>query len=498
MRLRGQAALLSIGMVTGALSARGQVSGPVADAAAESRHGTLTIWHVVAVGPSRPAQVASLDPQVKSQTAGSFGQAAGSFGNAASATGQTAGSFGQNAAASSITAGSVGQSAGSFGVSTGELANAASAANGSQGGTKRDASWDRLMGDVKGTFDALDVSFEDVGADELQSRLDAAAGKAEAPDVVIGAPLPRGWSRQNSGLVRRYGLVPLGGVDLIAQTENPEVRTTRPDASVLLRAPHPRAARSFVLWLADRRIDEGVDHVPTGSKAAVAVAKTALATVLFGGEIGAAADKQMAKFSAAAAQQKAMAASGTGLLDGLKIDIDATGAAANERFAVVLLRAVMESRAGFGVAHGVVILRADAGGQWRVLQLTPNLTVEQQEVAERNLAGYGAAVKLDQVGQMVSASPAAPSDGDNRPPMPEFWWDDRGTGTLEIVEWQRNFGNSWTSSNMYFVPEDAGHLRTRTTGRFANAGGLYRWRVWSLGKGGSVAISSWRSVNILV
>ena len=494
MRLQGWAA-------TGLLSmlALGQVSAQTAaaDSSSDGRRKTLTIWHVVALGPGRAVSVASLDPQVKSQTSGSFGQSAGGFGNAASSIGQTAGSFGQNAAASSTTAGSVGQSVGSFGVSTGDLAGAASASNGSQGGTKRDAAWDRFTRDVKGGLGGLNISYEDVGAEELQSRLDAVAGKAEAPDVLVGSPLPRVWARQNSGLVRQYGLVPLGVVGLIPQTENPELPVTKPEASVLLRAPHPRAARAFVLWLADRRVFEGVDHVPAASEAAVAIAKTALASVLFGGEIGGAADKQMARFSAAAAQQQAMAITGSGLLDGLKIDIEAIGAATNERFAIVELRAVLESRAGFGVAHSIVILRADDQGQWRVLQLTPNLTSEQQEVAERTLAGYGAVVRREEVAQMVSASLAAPVDGDNRPVVPEFWWDDKGAGTLEIVEWQRSFGSSWTNSNLYFVPEDAGHLRTRTTGRFANTAGLYRWRVWSMGKGGVVAISSWRSLNIL-
>jgi hypothetical protein len=157
----------------------------------------------------------------------------------------------------------------------------------------------------------------------------------------------------------------------------------------------------------------------------------------------------------------------------------------------------MESKSAFGVAHAVVVLRMDETGNWRVLQLTPNLALQQQQVATEILSGFAAKVSREQVAQVVSASLAAPVDGDDRSPMPEFWWDNMSNGTLEIVEWQQSAGRSWTGSNMYFVPEDGGHLRTRTTGRFAFAAGLYRWRVWSLGKGGAVAISSWRSVNIL-
>jgi hypothetical protein len=144
-----------------------------------------------------------------------------------------------------------------------------------------------------------------------------------------------------------------------------------------------------------------------------------------------------------------------------------------------------------------VVLRVDESGQWRVLQLTPNLAVEQQQVAAESLHGFAARVRREEVAQVASASLAAPVDGDNRPPLPELWWDNLGAGSLEDVEWQRSLGNSWTGSNLYFVREDAGHLRTRTSGRFADAAGVYRWRVWSLGRGGTSAISGWRSVNIL-
>jgi hypothetical protein len=219
--------------------------------------------------------------------------------------------------------------------------------------------------------------------------------------------------------------------------------------------------------------------------------------VLFGADIGASEDKQMAGFNPRLAQQSAMGVYGDGLLDGLKVDIDMSFVSANDQFAVVGLHAVLESRAAFGVAHAVVVLRIDEVGQWRVLQLTPNLAIEQQQVAADSLSAFSVRVRQEEVARVKSASLAAPLDGDNRPRVPELWWDNTGAGTLEVVEWQRRAGDSWTGSNLFFVPEDTGHLRTRTTGRFADAPGLYRWRVWSLGRGGTSAISGWRSVNIL-
>ena len=268
---------------------------------------------------------------------------------------------------------------------------------------------------------------------------------------------------------------------------------------MLLRAPHPRMARQFVLWLTDRNLCEECEHYSHAADAPVAIAKSALSDVLNGEGIGSLADRQMAAFNAQMARDMALNTNEpiSGLLDNLQVHIDATAAEANERFAVVQLRAVIESRAAFGALHAVVVLRVDGAGRWRVLQLTPNLVPEQQAVALRNLARYGAPVKQESVAHVMPVSQAAPLDKDNRPPAPEFWWDNAGGATLEIVEWQKSVGESWSGSNLYFVPDEDGHLRTRVTGRFADAPGQYRWRVWSVGRGGPVAISSWRSVNIL-
>ena len=502
MWLRGMAAiglLAVVPLVPVWGQSAGSTAGTQPDWSPQAQHGALTIWRVVAAGPARPVSVASLSPEVRSQTAGSFGKSAGSFGRSAGNTGQTSGSFGQTAGSFGESAGSFGQTAGSLGESTGTLADAAAVANGTTAiAPKNDSAAKRLSRDFddgRSGIDGLAAIVEEVGVDELQSRLKAATGTADAPDVLVGTPLPESWSDQNSGLVRRYGLVTLGVISPIAQTELGEFAPARLEASILVRAPHPRSAREFIKWLSDR--DAYKLHEPLTTDAPSLVARTALGSELFGRAIGSAADKQMLSFNPQIAQQTALGVYGVGVLNGLRVDIDKSFVRANDRFAVVEIRAVMESAAAFGVAHAVVVLRVDESGQWRVLQLTPNLAVRQQQVAAMSLSGFAAKVRQAEVAQVKSASLAAPVDGDNRLPDPELWWDNRGTGKLEVVEWQKRAGDSWNGSNLYFVPEDVGNLRTRTTGRFADAAGVYRWRVWSLGTGGTSAISSWRTVNIL-
>lgn len=497
----GRLAVIGLLVTAGAAPASralAQSSTAGSDWSLESHHGTLLVWRVVAVAPPREPAPAPA-PAVNSQTAGSFGQPAGSFGAPSGSTGQTAGSFGQNAGDSSKTAGSVGQTVGSFGESLSTLADAAAAANGSQPNRKHDAAWERFTSDIENSLRGLDVTYEDVGVDEIRTRLDAALKSGEQPDVLLGTPLPPVWSRPDSGLVRRYGLVTLGFARMVPQTETPEIRnnTLQPQASILVRARHPRAARAFVLWLSDRNICQGCEQYPREADPAVTVAKGALFSLLNGGGLGIAPDKQMAAFPPQLARDMALNVSYPGLLNDLDIRIDATAAQANERFAVVQLRAVMESHAAFGTVHAIVVLRVDEAGRWRVLQLTPNLVPEQQEVAWRSLARYAKDVKREDVAEVIGVKQAAPIDGDNRGPSPEFWWDNGGGATLEIVEWQRGSGTAWSSSNLYFVPDTDGHLRTRVTGRFADLPGAYRWRIWSVGSGGVVAISPWRGLNVV-
>lgn len=495
MRLRD----VAIGLLAACLasvSSRAQAQ-TAANGASDAQHGKLTIWRVVAESPPGPATIASLAPVVHSETAGSFGQTAGSFGQTAGSTGQTAGSFGGTVA--SQTAGSVGQTAGSFGESVGTLADAAAASNGTAAlEVKPDPAWDRFTGDIDSAFRGLDVTYKDVGIDELPARLDAVKpGQADAPDVLLGTPLPAAAA----AVTRRFGLATLGAVGLISQTAVPEqpLNPLRPQAVVLARAPHPKAARAFVLWLLEGSACPLCAGEDRGDPTAIAVAKSALSDVLNGEGIGELADKQMAAFTPELAREAALGVSATGTGGGLRIEINGVRAEANARLAVVALRAVLESRSAFGVVHAVAVLHADEAGRWRVLQLSPNLLPAQQMVAWRSLAPYAHPLddRDDKSAAVLGVALAAPVDGDNRPPTPELWWDNKGGATLEVVEWQRGSSPTWTGSNLFFVPDDSGHLQTRVTAQFAHAPGSYRWRVWSLGQGGAVAISGWRGFNIV-
>jgi hypothetical protein len=525
MRLRELAAILLL--TTAGASGPTPATGAVArtDGEAGSRQ-KLTVWRVLPVGPPRPVSIASLSPVVRGQTAGSFGQTSGGFGNSAGSTGQTAGSLGQTAGSVGQTAGSTGQTAGGFGESLDTISTAAEASNGTlvsapigaaaaasvtgttvsgtrlsgatAARTREDRAWERLSSEVTSLYE---VTFEDVGATELRERLKAVAGKNEAPDVLVTLSRPKGWLWRETGLTHRDALRTVGRVEPVPLFETLDIPTDRnsdAEVSVMVHAPHPLAARAFVLWLLEEgRIPPREVAMQERLQAPVAVAKSALASVLSGGGVGDDADREIAGFDPATAQRAALLPDSGDPLGALKIDIDTTSANANERFAVVALRAVLEGPDNFGAAHALVVMRMDSAGQWKVLQLTPNLTVEEQSEAVRRLRDFGTTVRPEAVENLTRVALAAPVDGDNRPPVPELWWENPGGGTLQIVEWQRNEGRSWTSSNMYFVPGDNGHLRTRTTGRFADRPGTYRWRVWSLGRGGTVAISLWRSVNIV-
>jgi hypothetical protein len=108
----------------------------------------------------------------------------------------------------------------------------------------------------------------------------------------------------------------------------------------------------------------------------------------------------------------------------------------------------------------------------------------------------GSPVLRNEGPKVLGISQAAPVDGETRTAQPELWWDNLGGATLQIVEWQQGAPNNWSVSNLYFVPDNRERLRTRVAARFA-LGGQYRWRVWSVGPGGIVVLSPWRTMTIV-
>jgi hypothetical protein len=146
------------------------------------------------------------------------------------------------------------------------------------------------------------------------------------------------------------------------------------------------------------------------------------------------------------------------------------------------------------IAH--VVLRKDDAGRWKVLQISPNVRYGVPGSGWGAMRSYTRAVIPERTSKIVAVSQAAPPDGDNRPPQPELWWDNNGEAGLLAVEWQMNFGG-WTDSRMFLVPDRDPRVQTRVRAEFAQTPGKYRWRVWAIGEGGVVKLSSWREMNIL-
>jgi hypothetical protein len=516
----------AIGLMAGTVMSCGALGqdGSPATATSALKDGHLTVWVARQEPSQRGAPIASLDGVIHQQTAGSFGQTAGSYGTAASDHGQTAGSYGTAASDHGQTAGSYGQTAGSFGQTAGSYGTAASdhgQTAGSYGhslstiadagaldaqaaaakaagklpvpvrSSVRDPLRDRLQTSLKQSFYDLDTSFTSVPADQLDARLAAAEGTPDYPDVIVSQPLP--------GVLRRLaigsGMVMFGSTGLIAQESYQPANMAAIQAVILLRAPHPDEARAYVVWLREQGGGLPPKPIKPGAEAAMGVAMGAVQDLISGQKISS-PDPALAEFSSAEAAGRALEFPSTEVLDGLEFHLDVLRAAANERFAVVAMRLTASSDKAFGLVHPLVVLRKAEDGRWRVLQISANLAFDLEMRAFDRLYGYTGPVRQGQLRPVAGISQAAPVDGDNRSPDPELWWDNGGGGTLLIVEWQRRSGSSWSDSNMFFVPDNGSRLQTRVTARFADGMGAYHWRVWSVGTGGGLSISPWRTVNI--
>ena len=491
---------------------------PVSPLLAPLSSGSLTIW-IVAHNPN-PAPRPRLRvgqasgpavPEYQEKTMGEFGQTAGSVGQTAGSVGQTVGSFGETAGSVGQTAGSAGQTAGSygtaasnvgknagdagqtvgsFGVSTTDLPAAAAAANTVQTrgpGPKRDARWAGLLNDLAQHFPRLQVQMTDVYDDGLQTRLEEAAGTRNAPDVLLGNPLPTGWSRANQALAS------LGMEMRLPQTEeDTPVGGFEPEAAILtVRGHSPDAARAFYVWLAEG--DRGAFKPESAAEvAAGAVAARVLRGALQGDPLGSDVDSQMARLDGQQAREM-LAKGGQG-----KFQVEVMAEHVRNGFAVVSLRGVESGSKAFGLVHALVVLRKDRAGRWEVLQVSPFLTRSMlatgYEFLSKATMGRDASNPLgNESAKPLGIAQASPADGEFRPPMPELWWDNLGGSSIQVVEWTAGSGGS----NLFFVKDNDPRLKTRVVARFAATAGRYRWRVWSVGADGSVVMSSWRELTVV-
>ncbi len=451
-------------------------------------------------------------------TMGNFGQTAGSVGQTAGSVGKTSGDFGRAAGSVGRNAGDAGTTMANFGTSTTDLSKVAAAKNGLipvANQPRRSPYWDGLVTETSLTLKAVgedkyfvvDVSLVDVYSNDLQALLEATAGTPDAPDVLLGAPLPREWTRQESGLAVRYGVATLWSAPHFAQTEDvPANRRFVPEAAVLASAHNLEGARAFALWLSDRESASG-GYVKTPKTDPIAqLALRAMLTLLAGASVGGDADPEMAKVDGQLVA--AMVAGPTPVaLDQLKVRAEVTHLSIFGKLAFVALRAMGTSAEAFGAAHALVVLRLDGNGHWKVLQVSPNLEAPVQYRAMSLLEAYsagpavaateGSSIMRNESKWVLGISQATPKDGETLSPRPELWWDNLGGATLQAVEWQPGTGDAWGASNLYFIPDNNGRLRTRATASFASVPGQYRWRVWSIGPGGDLVLSPWRTIKII-
>jgi len=518
------------------LSAATGAQQTAASATAALEEGPLVVWMVTPGTPADRARIAArrqaaarvLPTTVQErtlnefgkpssehgQTAGSYGTPSSNVGQNASDVGQTAGSYGTTpsglgrpSSEHGQTAGSYGTPAGNFGQTAGSYGDSIASANQPRPIASppsktpvRNEVRDALQSELQLKFHDLNARFVDVIVEDLQDRLAAVAGSADYPDVVLGPFLPSWWD--GSGL----GLAMLGSLSFMDAAEQVDTSGRHFDpvggqrvarAVVLTRAPHPERARAFVVWLRDENGCLRCGRIPVDKKVEtpVSVAVAALAQVLQGDGLGAAADPEAAKFNAELARQLALNPPPQSVLDGLHFRMDVMDARANDRLAVVSVRAIGSSEHAFGVVHAVAVLRKDASNRWKVLQVSPNIAPASVDNASTALRRFAVNVPPDKVAHLAAVSQAAPPDGDYRQPQPDLWWDNSGNAGLLAVEWQANLGG-WTDPRLMLVADNDPRLQTRVTATFARNPGEYRWRVWSVGAGGVVVLSPWRRLLI--
>lgn len=429
------------------------------------------------------------------QNAGSYGTASSSVGTAASAVGQNAGGYGQNAGSYGTAASNVGTASSNFGagnsVPAQESASTATAAAAQQSLSSPAAEQVRSI--LREAFPDLQMSFVVVDADQLKQRLTSARGAVDFPDVLLGT-LPAGWW---NGMDSEFGLTmlrpavfyPNGVTDSAPAME---------EIAILAHAQHMQAARALALWMSEPEsgcpgcVQAGL----TGKDKAVAmIAEAAVERLVNGQPLGEDADQEMAPESSEGVRRMLATMGSTNVeRDGVRVEVE--DASVNGSLAAVALRVVVSSAGVFGVAHPLVVLRVVQGGRWKVLQMSLNLLQAEQTSEREALMVTNPPSAAEEHAGVKGVSQAAPQDGQTLLQMPDLVWDNRGGAGLQVVEWQRGEGGSWSDARLYMVQDRNPRLQTHVQAEFANAYGRYRWRVWSVGAEGEVKISPWRTFRL--
>jgi len=259
------------------------------------------------------------------------------------------------------------------------------------------------------------------------------------------------------------------------------------------------AARAFALWMSEPGKDcPGCVQVALASeeRAAAAVATSAMKRLLNGESMGDEADPAMAG-NLSEGVRRMLTTTGGAVAGEASFRVEVEHASTNGRLAAVALRVVASSKNVFGVAHPLVVLRTAKNGQWRVLQMSLNLPQFEQTNVRETLMETAPTSASEQRGGVKGVSLATPHDGAQCVPQPELVWDNNGGAGLQVVEWQRGRGGSWSDARLYLVEDRNPRLQTHVIAQFASEAGRYRWRVWSVGAQGDMKISPWRTFSVV-
>lgn len=491
----------------GALAAQN----PASTSTESLEHGNLTIWFIA---PPPPAPAPQPYTQYHEQTAGTFGRAASTVGRDASDVGTTAGNFPATAAAASRPASEIGQTAGSFGTAASNIGQTAGSYGQpastlgapatpqaeptvtwvSASSTQINVAWRSVFGLLQHSFPQQHLRIAYVGFQDLGARLHALERTRDYPDLLVGTPVLR---RAQTPFLRQATFADLGPAAW-DPTSVFGLRGPQPAESLILfHAPHPAEARAFIVWLSDLASGVLGPHPILASAAQpAAMARSAVATLLAGGAPGP-ADPVFAQPSPRLAQITAFRPPSAAALESLSLRTDVFSAAANQRFAVVALRTIAQSAGGFGVVHPFAVLRTGDDGNWRILQISTDLDGSAFRETLNLLDPYARDVPPALMKPVLAITQASPIDNDVRSGPVDLWWDNPGLGTMLAVEWQSGVHGEWSDSHLFLVPDTGPRPRVRVTAPFPLGSGFYRWRVWTLGTGGVIAISPWRHLTQL-
>ena len=434
----------------------------------------------------------------RQQAASSFGQNASSYGTASSNTGQPSSTLGQNA-------GGYGQSAGSYGTAASNLGTASSnfgAGNSAPAQSSASApvqpsvsspAAEQERSRLKEAFPDLQMKFVVVDADQLKQRLTAARDTTDSPDVLLGT-LPAAWwngmdSEFGLAMLRPAVFYPNGVTDSAPGVE---------EIAILAHAQHMQVARALALWMSEPESGcPGCVQAGLAGKdmAAAAIAKGAVERLVNGQPLGEQSDPELAP-EASEGVRRMLATMGNTSASGDGVRVQVEDASVNGSLAAVALRVVVSSAGVFGVAHPLVVLRAGKDGKWKVLQMSLNLPQAEQTSEREALMVTTPPSTAELRTGVKGVSQAAPQDGQTLTQMPELVWDNPGGAGLQVVEWQRGEGGSWSDARLYLVQDTNARLQTHVQAEFADKNGRYRWGVWSVGAEGDVKISPWRTFRL--